>query len=448
MKKVLVGILAVLATVSVASAISVPLPPIDPVNGSNMSMDAFGAFSEVFIEVKQPLQLPTGVLAPGTYNNIAIGWSQDADPTTSGNQPDFVLYTGAASTVGGPPVPGNTIVGRGAGLISDLLSGKGQFAGVTQGRLYVGGVVESITTTQTVQYNKGRISGSLDPNPNPQLTFSMYNAYITNLSLNPSVNPLFGGTLETEFELSPVAGKELHFDVWADNTVQDGTAGTLGGVPTSVGQRYRGVAAAVNATPELPVRDQRGNLLVNIDDGTYYDRTRTGWGEIAFAGDPLDDDAVFWSFVGNPNSQMLVDESFNVRAAEFFIAPDGTKVFTSGPSSTIDPTVGPNFSIIGQLIPGQSLAPAAKTNGGVGYGNNLLADDYAITANFRFGGGITGAYDSDPNTFSFQQGEPGSIGTLTQLEGRLTTIPEPVTMIGLMMAAGSLGSYVLKRKRA
>lgn len=425
---------------------TIPLP-----SNGNMSIDAFGAYSEIFIETgDNPI---AGLPANSQLNDVAIGWSEDI----GGGVADFVLYKGALSSTGAAPTAPGTVIATGTSAIENVFKDGGD----TRGRLYVGGVLQSITTTDSVAYNKGGISGTMDTNPNPQLTFSVYNGYVEDLALAPGTVGVSGGQILTDFVLSGADGEEVHLDIWADDT-PDATLGQVTGSAATAGKRYVGVPAAGSARPELPVRDNDGDtdgdgfndvpgtLMVDINDGTYYDRGTTGtpWEEIAFAGDPADDDHVFWSFLGNPDSLFRVNESFTVGPGESFTDPvSGITVFTSGPSLTVDPTVGPGFSIVGQFNPGASLVTTAgKTDaGGVGFGNHLLADDYVLTAGFRFGGSITGAYDSDPNTFTFQQGEPGSVGTLTQLEG--TLIPEPVTMAGMFLGLGSLVGYVRKRRK-
>lgn len=65
--------------------------------------------------------------------------------------------------------------------ISDAFGGKGAFAGKTQGQLYAGGVINTISTqTGAETYNHG----PGDVNPKPQLTFALYNAKVSGLTLN------------------------------------------------------------------------------------------------------------------------------------------------------------------------------------------------------------------------------------------------------------------------
>ncbi|MCK4627295.1 MAG: PEP-CTERM sorting domain-containing protein [Phycisphaerae bacterium] len=439
-----------------AGAVSVPLPP----NGL-MNVDAWGAFSEIFLEVTDddnPMNL-----AVGFHNDLAIGYTlADTDPITPGVQPGHVLYTGASSTVVSlpdtsppsavdPTAPGQ-VLAVGAAAISDAFKGTGDWEGKSRGRLYVGGAIQSISVgTDSVNYNLGPGDTT---NPIPQLTFALYHAYVDDMTLGISFDGLTGGSvIETDFVLTGT-DENLHFDVWADDT-PDASIGD----PNGAGKRYAGLSTAGIATPsevihELPVRSDTvdtnnvtgGDLLIDLDDGTYYDRFGDGWGELAFAGDPNDDDEVFWSFVGNPESPFFrVRETFD--AGEWFIDPvTGIKVFIAGPSGIQVPKAG--LVITGQLTPGLSLAPAGKTNSGYGFGNNSLVagDDYQLTGAFRFGAEDTGAYDSDYNTFTFQQGEPGSVATLTQLKGGL--IPEPLTMLGLFLGVGSLAGYIRKRKLA
>ena len=432
----------ILAVSGTTGAVAVPLPP----NG-DMAAKAYGTFAEVFLVVTDganPFGLPVG-----TYNNIGIGVF-DKDAGTAGVQPSFVLYTGANSTTTSAATGPTTIIAVDGVMgvsISDVFSGKGAFGGKTRGQLYVGGVINTISTQNgSVTYNHG----PADSNPNPQLTFALYNAKINNLTLNTGA----GDQLITNYIIDPSSpANNLHFDVWADATPDASLGATAG-----TGERYQSAATAnSNCTPELPVRDNnapgfRGTLMVNLADGTYYDRSASKhWGELAFAGDPTDDDQVMWSFVGNPMSFFEVTQGFglNPGTSESFTAPadlngDGdandtvngvseaaVSVYISGSSKVTPP---PILQLQGQLIPGQSLAPAGKTYGGFGSCNNLLHGDYTLSANLVFGGQNTGAYDSDPGTFSYQQGFPGGVGPLTQLTIRAVPIPGDANSDGIVDA--------------
>ena len=448
----------ILAVSGTAGAISVPLPP-----SGDMEVKAYGAFSEFFLVVtdaNNPLRM-----AVGTYNDkIGIG-VYDSDAGTAGIQPGFVIYTGANSSVGAPATPPTAIIAVNGTTgtqvtISDVVSGTGAFAGKIHGELYVGGMINTISSNpsnQTVTYNHG--PGDVT-NPNPQLTFALYNAKVTNMTLNVGT----GDQLLTDYTIAADPNNTLHFDVWADAT-PDASLGS----PLGPGQRYQSAPTANgNRTPELPVRDDNapgnaGTLLVSLSDGTYYDRAGGGWGELDFAGNPADDDQVMWSFVGNPNNSLFeVTEGFSLvpGVSESFTAAadlngDGdtldtvngvseaaVTVFISGSSDVLDPSF---MSLQGQLIPGLSLAPAGKTVGGYGFYNSLnLLNDYIVTADFAFGGKNTGAYDSDPRTFTFQQGFPGGVGTLTQITGQLI-IPEPLTVLGVLMGVGGLAGYIRRR---
>ena len=421
-----------------ATAGAVTLPPLPP-NGL-MNLDAQGAFAEIFLEVTG--QNAFG-LAPGMYNDVAIGYTLD-DGSGSAN---FVLYTGASSSTGANPVAPGTIIyidGTLGTTIGDIF--EGNVAGITGGHLYVGGIVDDIETPGGgVEYAEDAASSDW------QLSFSLYNTYVQGMTMTIAAE-----RIDTEWILVADEGKQLQFDVWADATA-DATLGNT--VAPAGGTRYLGEPTA--GTPdgsvihELPVRDEAvdtnavpgGDLLVSLSDGTYYDRFGSGWPELAFAGDPADDDYVLWSFVGNPDSIFTVRETFNLGGAETFIdAATGVLVYISGPSSIMDPFVS-GFGLVGQLIPGVSLAPGGKTDGGVGWGNKYLFGEYQITADFRFGAENTGAWDSDYNTFTFQQGEPGSVGTLTQLKGMIL-IPEPLTMLGVFMGVGGIAGYIRKRRLA
>jgi hypothetical protein len=296
-----------------------------------------------------------------------------------------------------------------------------------------------------------------------QLTFAVYNAYVKDLTL-PA--PLTIKDIQTDWVLVADDGEEMHLDIWADNTPDASPGGTQ---LAAGGKRMIGIPTAGtpdgSVIPELPVRDDvvdtnpfdvGGDLLLGLNDGTYYDRFGPNFPELAFAGDPADDDEVWWSFISNPESPWFrVTETFNVPGESFVDAATGITVYTAGPSNITDPDAGTGLGLIGQFIPGSSLISPLAVNtlgiplvnaDGTGKGNNMLVpgEDYQLTGQFLFGGENTGAWDSDYNTFTFQNGEPGSVGTLTQLKGPL--VPEPVTMAGLMLGVGSLLGYVRKRR--
>ena len=421
-------------------SVAVPLPP-----PGDMTASAYGGFAEIFLEVKDSNN--SLGLAAGIYNDVGIGVfdavaDNPADPATLGLQPGYVLYTGANTSVAGPASKPTTIKkvdGVNGFSISDLFGGAGAFAGKTQGRLYVGGVINTIDTLDSVTYNHG--GGDLQPNP--ELTFALYNAHIQSLT----VNFAGGDQLTTNFTLT--GDKAAHFDIWADATPLGGTGDASLGATAGPGQRYASAStAASNRTPELPVRDDNaagnaGTLLVDLDDGTYYDRSvAKDWGELAFAGDPADNDVVFWSFVANPNSVFQVTENFVVRtgAETINVAADlngdgdttdvvngvnesAVVVYVSGTSGVTDPS---NLGLQGQLLPGKSLItdPSKVRPDGTGFGNDKLLGDYTLTGQFAYGGQVTGAYDSDPRTFTFQQGYPGAVSTLTQITGKLVVRPD------------------------
>jgi len=429
----------ILAVTGMASAVTVALPA-----GSTMKLDAWGAFSEIFLDLQanNVLGMPAG-----TYNNVAIGYDKAANAGGGG----FVLYTGASSSTVADPTPPTTTIPLPVGFtIQDIFTGKtaaGAATG-TRGRMYVGGLVQSISTaTDSVSYAKN----ALGVGGNTQLGFAAYNAYVSGITLSPVDGVT--GLINTTFVLTAGTPNErLHFDVWADNTPD----ATLGGtVNPPGGQRYLGVPGAGvppgSAIPELPVRDtltDGSGLLPSLGDGTYYDRNGKGWPELAFAGAPADDDVVFWSWEGNPGSVFTVAEQFAIPG-ETFVDQFGNTIYVSGPSILLSPYVA-GFGIVGQLVKGTSLVdPNGYTRtvvnpDGSGLGNNLLDNNpYILTANFDFGGLRTGAYDSDQNTFTFQQGDPGAIGNLTQLTGGL--VPEPLTMVGLFLGLGGLGRYLRRR---
>ncbi len=415
-----------------ASAVSVPLPP----NG-DMNIDAFGAFAEIFVEVLQDTELPgAGVVPAGTLlNNLAIGYTKDSD---GAGTPDFVLYTGAASTTGAAQTAPGTVVLIGGSTITELFTGQGGFEDVTVGRLYVGGVIQSIATESPggVPLGTETYATSAADTDDVQLTFSLYNSHVTALTLEATSAGGQSGFITTEFELE--GGDAAHLDIWAD-AVADATLTA----PVGAGLRY---GSAAGLFTELPVRETDGSLIVDLDDGTYWDRNTTGWGELGFAGDS--DDEVFWSFVGNPESNLKVVESFQDTGEVLAMpnvsggGPTTLSVLVQGPSDISDP----GFKVEGQFVPGMSLAPAAKTDTGFGHGNGLLTGDYLLSGEFVFGSGPTDTYDSDPGTFTFQQGAGSDgQGDLTQLSGAL--IPEPVTMAGMFLGLGSLVGYVRKRRK-
>ena len=72
--------------------------------------------------------------------------------------------------------------------------------------------------------------------------------------------------------------------------------------------------------------------------------------------------------------------------------------------------------------------------------------DYWISAAFRYGGWLSGAYDGDPNTWSFQQQDTAAMGdTLTQISG--VFVPEPVTMASLLVGGAFLAAVRRRRLR-
>ncbi len=137
------------------------------------------------------------------------------------------------------------------------------------------------------------------------------------------------------------------------------------------------------------------------------------------------------------------------------------EVFVSGTSNLI-----PEVSMVGVLTPGPSLSPKALRNDLVwydydnwmkddgdpeqehaGFLNHLLikGEDYKLSGSFLWGGKNTGAYDSDPDTFSFQE-VPFGVDNLLQLSGPLA--PEPITALSVLLAAGGLGGYFRRRRKA
>jgi hypothetical protein len=432
----------ILALGGPALAVSVPLPP-----PGLMTVDAWGVFAEIFIEVEEEFEIGDETIPAGFVNGVAIGYTQSV-PGPNG-EGDFVLYRGASSSTVAAQTPPDEVLLVGQDAIQDIFTGSGDFEGLTRGRLYVGGIVQSISSSgESVSYLTGPQDSQADADV--QLTFAVYNAHVSELELDASeIGALDqAGFLGTEFIVTSDDG--IHLDIWADETV-DAEIADAGGET-----RYlSATTAGTGTTPELPVRDTNGTLLVSPDDGTYYDREAAGvaWENIDFAGNPADDDEVFWSFVGNPETDKFkVTEAFSTDGEVITMLnlatpnPDDTlDVLVQGPSDIVDPA----FGFEGQFIPGMSLAPAGKTNGGFGFGNVpfLLADgDYTLSGELEFGAGATGTYDSDPFTFTFQQGEPGSVGDLTQLQGELI-VPEPVTMAGMFLGLGSLVGYVRKRRK-
>jgi len=284
--------------------------------------------------------------------------------------------------------------------------------------------------------------------------------------------------------------------------------------------RYAPVVPTDDARGELPVRgpaanpaggDTPGQLYADLDNGTYYDRSSGKvWGDMAFAGDPLDlDEEVMWSFVGNANETgdpakaaaftmdmrysipLFDDNGHPVTKSESFVVqavqatggtgipavnpgavepngplfhPDGSamqvtkdiEVFVSGASSLL-----PEVSLVGVLEPGPSLSPKARRNPFVWYDQDawdagdekagflnhrlLKGADYTLSGSFLFGGENTGAYDSDPATFSLQEIPYGTV-SLLQLSGPL--VPEPMTALSVLLAAGGLGGYLRRRRKA
>jgi len=414
-----------LAVTGTAGATSVPLPSS---NTGNLTVEAIGANAEIFVQVtdpNNPLKLPIGV-----YNNIGIGYSLNVD---GAGTPGFVLYSGATSSTSAAPTGPTTILATDTtgALIKSIFTGTTATGANTNtiGRLFVSGLVNTITANDTAN----KVSYPIAPgSPGTQLTFSLYHAYVQNLQLVTTPGIGTGGQLETQFFLSGT--NNVHFDMYADPTADVSIPGT--------GKRYVSVTGTSGATPELPVRDNgAGNtLLVGLDDGTYYDKAANGWNNLDFTGNPTDDDEVWWSWVGNTNSQFLVDETFDIRTGAESFTIGGITFYTSGPS-----TIVPAVTLIGQLTPGASPNVGKADAGGLGFGNSQLVNgtDYKLSGAFNFGGSRTGAYDSDPQTFTFQQENVGLV-TLTQLNG-LFNIPEPATMLGVFLAVGALGKYVRRR---
>ena len=436
----------VLTAAGASGDIVVPLPP-----PGVMVVSAHTAFAEVLLNItneNNPLNLPAGFCS-----HVAVGFTRDADGNGTSGDNAFVLYTGALATVGSAPTPPGKILAidpTGA-AIKALFTGTGEWAGISRGELYVGGMIQTLRTQglavpgfpSLVSYNLG---GS-DTNPNPQLTFAVYNARVTNMGLNATDDGSQGGFMKTTFQITGSEG--VHLDVYADATPD-----ARRDAPPS-GRRYTSVTGALVSDPQLPLRDDGAGatLLCNPRDGTYYDRAGGGWGGMDWAGNPADDDKVMWSFVGNPQSQFVVNESFNTSpTGETFpmtwAGPDGiagnaddvTTIVHAAGSSELNTQI----IIEGQFRPGKSLAPGDKlTADGLGFLNVNLAGgyDYHLSGEFLFGGSRTGSYDSDPRTWSFHQ-DPTGAYTLTQLSGLL--VPEPTTLVLLMAGAAFL---LLRRNR-
>jgi len=426
--------------------ISVPLPP-----GDNFNATAYRAFAEVFLDVtdsQNPMGLPKGV-----YNHVGIGYTRDANGDSVPGDNAFVAYTGAlSSTAANPTPPGKILLIDPTGdTISQMFSGMGDWTDKSRGRLFIGGVIlgidgKDLATGQSqgmVDYNLG---GS-DPDPDPQITFAVYNGYVQHMAIAPihidAVSS--GGQMLVRFTLG--GENPLHLDFYADETPD-----AMAGAPVG-GRRYGSVPGTIGTTPELPLRDDdpAGTLLVGLNDGTYYDRNASGWGDMAWTGSPADDDEVMWSFVGNP------DSDFHMMG-DFYTGPDN-EVFlmtwdAGTPGDPSDDIITPvhtsgrgnltHFSFDGQFIPGTSLAPAGKlTADGKGFLNYLLMDGqpYPLSGHFLFGGDRIGAYDSDPNTWSLEQ-EPLGTVSLTQFSGPL--VPEPMT---LSILTAGMALVVLRRRR-
>ncbi len=384
------------------------LPPL-PGTGST-SINATGAYAEIF--------------GPNGGNGTGIGW---VTPSVSGS-PEFVLYSGYQANVGGAPTESPTVVSND---ISNLVGGQ----------LYVGGVVENISNAS------GTLTYARDPNDlgntGWQISFGLYDAEIS--ALDTSMES--GGILRTTFT---VETDTPHLDFWADPT-PDATLGAVTGVS---GQRYQ--TSTNSQDTELPVRDDdaAGTLMVDLDTGQYYDQTTGGdWGELAFAGDPSDDDYVLWSFTGNPNATLQIQETWNtVDSFQFDVDGDGTldTVYVGGESRirfVDNPQFVPGASAVTDAIVGRDVVRAD----GTGFGNHLLTGAYNISGLFVWGESKVGAFDSDPRTWTFQQGWPlgpdgGAVGSQTLLAGQI--IPEPLTVLGVVGGIAGLGGYIRKRRMA
>jgi hypothetical protein len=341
--------------------------------------------------------------------------------------------------------------------VPDLAIGNAQVESALLGaELYVGGVVQTITSdgggTETYEKDAG---GAANPEGNGwQLTYSMYDALIAGVDFTVEA----GGILRTTYTLN---GSVPHLDIWADSTPDASPGGlVLGGG----GARYMGDGGR---NVELPVRDDiSGGLLVDLTNGTYYDRgVNNGvadrlWGELAFVGDPADDDYLLWSFVGNPESALQIQESWSaVDQLPGDLNGDGVtdiQIYVGG-QSLLEVVSGAAEMIVGDTpvtdaaVGGRDVVLETGLGTQEGHGNYLLVPGtpYDITGLFEFGPTQVDAYDSDPNTFTFQQGIPvddlgGTPGADTLLSGQL--VPEPVTMAGLMLGVGSLLGYVRKRR--
>ena len=397
----------------------------------------------------EPPGLPSGV-----YNHVGVGYTRDANGDGTLGDNAFVAYTGALSGTGANPTPPGTIlqIDPTGQAINHMLTGTGEWEQKARGRLFIGGGVATISGRDTatgipqgvLAYNVG--SGS--NNPNPQLTFSVYNAFVNKVELNPNylAGSVLGGSVLTGMSVS--GDSAVHLDFYADETPDAAVAAPPGG------RRYQSVPGNIGISPEQPLRDDNpaGTLMVGLNDGTYYDRNNSGWGDMDWTGSPGDDDEVMWSFVANPDSDFHAKLDFYVtQVNESFVmtwdagtpgnpADDiTTTVFTSGDGEI------QLFSIEGQFLPGTSLAPAGKLDAnGEGFMNDLLAngDAYHLSGDWLFGGDRTGAYDSDPNTWSLQQEPLGTVAH-TRFSGPL--IPEPMT---LSILTAGMALIVLRRRRA
>ena len=455
-----------------ASAWAVPYVPLPGVK--DMVMAAHDGYAEIFVRVAEDTEIslpgaPGSLsLKAGIYNDIAIGYVRDADPGTGGNQSRFVLYQGATSTAHpGPTYPTDASNGANAIVYVDPDPNGSYFAAVftgqananVRGELYVVGRIMEIRDQVDGQ---PFVRYSTDPEgttTTPELTYVLYNAPVKTMAMDD--NTVYTTRkIETTFVLNDEqTGERLHVDVYADTIPANASI-----VP---GTRY-GSAPGTNPLlqPELPIRDPAipddpnnpsAGLLVDLDDGTYYNRFgNPGLTNIDFGGDPGNlNEGLMWSFVGNPHedAEFVITEDFQIGGAgvEFFVDPNtGLTVYTQGDSGTFE------VSDEGILIPGPSSSPKATFQTNVDYGSGTggeiagflnwklrTGEDYKLSGAFRFGG-VTGAYDSDPDTFTFQQQPIGSV-TLTQLSGPLL-VPEPVTMLGVLLAVGGIGGYLRRRR--
>jgi len=485
------GRLAIGAALIVAvssSAWAVPLVPM-PSGGGNWTFSAHAAYAEVFLEVKQ--EIPGIPLAPGVYNDIAIGFT-DNDGTGS---PAFVLYTGAQAqatnatlTVPAPQKPNRVVFVDPTGAnIEQLFKGipDPQNPGgppLTRGRLFGTGIIQTIRAE-----GSDPIPFRTDPDANGgatrQLTFVLYNAHVDDMDLYhgpfPQIPP-FPGTNYAGITTTFVKeGTEAyHVDVYVDKSA-DANDGMPNDPPKwryASARKYAEPPSPAgpynvdtDGMPELPlVDDLTGTLLVNLDTGAYYDPDAAAdpggreWGQMGFSGTPGDaDEVVAWSFVANPESELRLTETFYTAImpdkgqAELFDmyldldfngvpdSPTPIQVYGAGVGNVYEPPPG-----FWQLIPGPSLIgdpTKIVTNAAgeeVGYLNHYLIQDesYLITGSYLYGG-VTGAYDSDPRTWTFQQWEAHE---LLQLKGPF--VPEPLTMLGVLLAAGGIGGYVRRRR--